>query len=152
MQLMVETANLTAESLSLMLIRKHDWHDYEGVRYLLESGAAPNYQRQRGWLAIHHAIVRDNALEIIDLLLDHGADPTLLKDGASAVALAARRGRGDLLALFERRGVAIDLHGVDGLIAACATNHAADVRATPDPEPQPVAKRPGKRGTSARGS
>src|SRR5260370_36475892 len=136
MQCLVETGKLTAESLSLMLIRKHDWHDYEGVRYLLESGADPNYQRQRGWLAIHHDIAQDNALEIIDLLLDHGADPTLRKDGASAVALAARRGRGDLLALFERRGVAIDLQGVDRLIAACARNDAADVRAIAEHDPE----------------
>src|SRR5260370_32987193 len=107
MQCLVETGKLTAESLSLMLIRKHDWHDYEGVRYLLESGANPNYQGQRGWLAIHHAIARDNALEIIDLLLDHGADPTLRKDGASAVALAARRGRGELLAFVGRGGGSI---------------------------------------------
>jgi len=147
MQLLVETGKLTAESLSLMLIRKHDWHDYEGVRYLLESGADPNYQRQRGWLAIHHAIARDNALEIIDLLLDHGADPTLLKDGASAVALAALRGRGDLLALFERRGVAIDLHGVDRLIAACARSDAADVRAIAEHEPELVRELLGQGGT-----
>jgi ankyrin repeat protein len=147
MQLLVETGRLTAENLSLMLIRKHDWHDYEGVRYLLESGADPNYQRERGWLAIHHAIARDNAPEIIELLLDHGADPTLRKDGASAVARAARRGRGDLLALFERRGFAIDLQGVDRLIAACARNDSAGVRAVADREPGLVRELVGQGGT-----
>jgi len=30
-----------------------------------------NLKRQRGWLAIHHAIARDSDLEIIELLLDH---------------------------------------------------------------------------------
>src|SRR5947208_11979693 len=103
MRLLVETGKLTPENLSLMLIRKHDWHDYEGAKWLLEHGADPNYQRQRGWLAIHHAIARDNNLNIIELLLDHGADPRLRKDGASAVARAARRGRGDVLVLFERQ-------------------------------------------------
>jgi len=28
--MLVETGKLTPESLSVMLIRKHDWHDYEG--------------------------------------------------------------------------------------------------------------------------
>jgi len=32
MQLLVETGKLTAENLALMLIRKHDWHDYEGAK------------------------------------------------------------------------------------------------------------------------
>ncbi len=138
MQLLVETGRLTAENLSLMLIRKHDWHDYEGAKWLLEHGADPNHQRQRGWLAIHHAIARDNDLKMIELLLDHGADPMLQKDGATAVERAARRGRGDLLALFERRGIPIDLHGVDRLIAACARNDAAVLRAIADREPDLV--------------
>jgi ankyrin repeat protein len=138
MKLVVETGKLTAESLSTMLIRKHDWHDYEGVKYLLEHGADPNLKRQRGWRAIHHAIARDNDIEIIELLLDHGVDPTLHEEGESAVAMAARRGRGDLLALFERCGIPIELHGVERLIAACARNDAAGVRSIAEREPQLV--------------
>ncbi len=105
---------------------------------MLEHGADPNYKRDRGWFAIHHAIARDNNLDIIDLLLDHGADPTLSNDSKSAVAMAARRGRGDLLALFERRGIPIELHGVEHLIAACARNDAAGVRSIAEREPQLV--------------
>ncbi len=135
MQLLVETGRITAENLALMLIRKHDWHDYAGARWLLEHGADPNYQRQRGWLAIHHAIARDNDLDMIELLLDHGADPTVRKDGASAVERAARRGRGDVLALFERRGIPIALRGVDRLIAACARNDLAAVHGLAEGEP-----------------
>jgi ankyrin repeat protein len=138
MQLLVETGRLTAENLTLMLIRKHDWHDYDGVKYLLEHGADPNQEWQRGRLALHHAIARDNGLEIIELLLDHGADPARRKDGASAVERAARRGRGDLLALFERRGAPIELHGVDRLIAACATHDAEGVRSLVEREPELV--------------
>ena len=140
MQLLVETGKLTPENLSLMLIRKHDWHDYEGAKWLLEHGADPNYQRQRGWLALHHAIARDNNLNIIELLLDHGADPKLRKDGASAVARAARRGRGDVLALFERRGIPIELRGADRLIAACARN---------DPTASPISSARSSRGEAS---
>ena len=51
--------------------------------------------------------------------------------------MAARRGRGDLLELFERRGVSLPLAGVDELIAACARNDAAAVAAIRQREPAP---------------
>jgi ankyrin repeat protein len=138
MKLLVETGKLTRENLSLMLIRKHDWHDYEGVKYLLELGVDPNYQRACGWIATHHAVARNNSLEILRLLLDHGADPRMPKDGATAIERAARRGRGDLLELFEQRGFPIELQGVDRLIAACARDDAATVRTIREREPQLV--------------
>lgn len=138
MQLLVETGKLTDENLALMLIRKHDWHDLEGAKYLLERGVDPNRMRWRGWRATHHALARDNRIEIIELLLDHGADPTLEQSGKSAVALAARRGRGDVLELFERRGIAIELQGVERLIAACATNDSAGVRSITASDPRLV--------------
>ena len=138
MQALVETGKVTPENLSLMLIRKHDWHDYEGAKYLLERGVDPNYQRQRGWPAIHHAIARSNGEEMIALLLDHGADPTLSKDGATAIERAARRGRRDLLALFEQRGFTLRFDGVDRLIAACARGDSTAVRRLAEREPAMV--------------
>jgi ankyrin repeat protein len=138
MQVLVETGRLRPEDLSLMLIRKHDWHDYHGVKYLLEHGADPNYQRPRGWLPVHHAIARDNDLEIIEVLLDHKADPTLREDGQSAIERAAWRGRGDLLGLFENRGFSVDLGGVGGLIAASARNNADLVHSIARSEPETV--------------
>jgi len=128
MQLLVETGKLTPEYLSMMLIRKHDWHDYDGVKYLLERGVDPNFQRGRGWIAIHHAVARNNSLAIIELLLDYGADPTVRKDGATAIERATRKGRGDLLALFARHGFSVELTGVDRLIAACATDDGKAIR------------------------
>lgn len=138
MKLLVETGRLTEDSINLMLIRKHDWHDYDGVKYLLEHGAAPNFPRQRGWYPLNHAIERDNNLDIIELLLDHGADPAWRNDGQSGVELAARRGRGDLLALFEKRGFSVELEGVDRLTAACARNDTYAVRTIAQREPRLV--------------
>lgn len=119
---LVESGRLTADSLAMMLLRKADCHDGDGIRYLLEHGADPNRATQWGYTALHQAIRRDNGLEIVELFLDHGADPALpnRRDGRSAVAMAARRGRGDVLAALDRRGIAIDLEGADRLVAACA--------------------------------
>jgi ankyrin repeat protein len=123
-----------------MLVRKHDWHDHDGVQWLLEHGADPNRASRWGQTAFHQALRRDNALPIIELLLDHGADPRVEWKGESAVALAARAGRGDVLDLLARRGFATDLAGVLGLIAACATNDAALVRRVAEREPGLVAE------------
>ena len=112
-----------------MLIRKHDWHDLDGVAYLLDHGADPNHQRHWGFTALHHAIARDNQIEIITLLMDHGADPQRAQEGRTAVAMAARRGRGDILKLFQDRGTSMALDGVDRLIAACALDDDAAIDA-----------------------
>ena len=138
MKLLVETGKLTPENLSLMLIRKHDWHDYQGAKYLLERGVDPNSERERGCIPIHHAIARNNSLAMLELLLDHGADPRVRKDSATAIERAARRGRGDLLALFAKRGFPIELQGVDRLIAACATDDSSTIQEIQQREPQLV--------------
>lgn len=138
LKVLVESGKLSNESLSLMLVRKHDWHDYEGIQYLLEHGVDVNAQWRRGRSALHHAIKRDNAVEIIELLLEHGADPMFTEDGTLAVAAAARRGRGDVLELFDRRGIQVELHGADRLLAACAIDDAVAIRSIVEHEPQLV--------------
>jgi len=137
MELVVETGQVTEENLYLMLLRKHDWHDVHGVKYLLEHGADPNLVTR--WRpAILHAILRDNSREIIELLLDHGADPNVSHEGVTAVSLAARRGRADLLGEFTRRGLPINLDGTDRLIAACARGDSAAARTIAEAEPDVV--------------
>jgi ankyrin repeat protein len=130
LKVLVESGKLTADSLATMLLRKADWHDYDGIKYLLEHGADPNRITHWGHTALHQALRRDNDLEIIEVLLDHGADPALKNrpDSLSALSIAARRGRGDVLASMERRGIAMEFEGVERLIAACARNDAASIR------------------------
>jgi len=105
-----------------MLLRKIDWHDVEGIQILLAGGADPNVITKFGDNALHHALRRDNALRVIELLRDHGADVKLknTRDGRSGVAMAARRGRGDVVILLEQRGIPADLEGLDQVTAACA--------------------------------
>jgi ankyrin repeat protein len=52
--------------------------------------------------------------------------------------MAARRGRGDVLDLFEKRGIPIELDGVERLIAACARHDASGVQSIVGDEPQLV--------------
>jgi ankyrin repeat protein len=140
MQALVETGQLTPENLALMLVRKHDWHDLEGVRWLLEHGTDPNTSWTGGLSPLHHAIARDNSLAIVELLLDHGADPTRVSRGLSAVARAARAGRSNLLTLFRARGIDIGLTGSDALIAACALDDGPAIAALTLREPALVSQ------------
>jgi ankyrin repeat protein len=135
MHLLMETGKLTAESLGIMVIRKIDWHDADGLQYLLEHGAPAEGERVRGWRALHHALARNNRLPAITLLLDHGADPRQESDGITAVQRAAREGRGDVLAEFARRGQSVALTGVWRLLAACANNDEHEVQATIESDP-----------------
>jgi len=148
MKILVESGKLNDTSRTTLLLRKADWHDFEGIKWLLEHGADPNRATQWGRTAFHHAVLRDNSSEILEVLLEHGADPTLfteLRDARqtagpamSGLAMAARRGRGDLLEMIERRGIAIELPGVERLIAACARNDSAAVRDIREQEPKLV--------------
>ncbi len=137
MKVLVESGRLSPDSLATMLLRKADWHDFEGIRYLLEHGADANRMTRWHHTALHQALRRDNQVEIIAVMLDHGADPTLRTrlDGRTGVAIAARRGRGDVLDLFERRRIPIELGGVERLIAACARNDGPGIRAMVEAEP-----------------
>ena len=130
LRILLESARLNDRSLTWLLLRKADWHDLEGVRLVLDHNANPNTITFFGDNALHHAIRRDNSLRIIESLLDYGADPAIpnTRDGRSAAAMAAHRGRGDVLALFTERGIALDFSGVDRLIAACAMDDRDTVR------------------------
>lgn len=146
LELLLDTGRMTDDSLALMLVRKHDWHDVEGARLLLARGIDLNRPGRR-WQPLYHAVLRDNSAEMIELLLDHGADPAVSHHGRSALALAARRGRGDLLALFERRGFRTELGGVDRLLAACARDDAGAVRSITAAEPHLAAEVVARGGT-----
>ena len=120
--ILLESGTLDDVSLTWMLLRKTDWHDPRGLQLLLKHGADPNHMTRFGDNALHHALRRDNSLTMIESLLEYGANPALsnTRDGRSAAVMAARRGRGDVLALLQQRGLLLDCHGVDRLIAACA--------------------------------
>jgi len=126
-QLLLESGKMTADSMATMLLRKCDIHDTEGIRLALQSGADPNRVTIWGVTALHQAILRDNHLQNILMILEHGADPGSLsqKDGRSAIVMAAQRGRADILQLFRDYGFDISLQGIEELARACAMDETA---------------------------
>lgn len=138
LRIIVETGRLTPDSLAVMLVRKHDWHDYDGVAFLLDHGADPNHQTHWDMTPLHQAIQRDNDLEILKLALDHGGNPNLLSKRLSPLSVAVRRGRGDLLKELAIRGIPVQLAGVERLIAACAIDDAHAIRTITSNEPDLV--------------
>ncbi len=130
MQVLLESGKLDATKKCWLLVRKADWHDFSGMKMALEFGADPNLMPRWGRNALQHAIQRDNGLEILELLLDHGADPLLrnVHDGRTAAAMAAYKGRGDFLLALDRRGVDPQFVGIDQLVAACARGEMEQAR------------------------
>ncbi len=138
MKAVVQSGRLSAEGLSTMLLRKLDWTDQEGARWLLANGADPNALTLWGDRPLHHSPARDNALAMLELLMDFGADPSLaasLHGGRSAAAVAARGGRADALELFRRRGFLIELEGDDAFFAALSRGDEASALAPMAAEP-----------------
>jgi ankyrin repeat protein len=130
LRILLDGGKLNIDSITTVLLRKADWHDLEGMRLLLEKGADPNRLTRWSYSALHQSVRRDNSIQMIELLVEHGADPSLpnRSDGRSATEIAARRGRRSALALFQQLGAA-PLAGVDALIAACALNERATIQA-----------------------
>jgi ankyrin repeat protein len=125
---LVESGKLTQDTIGLMLARKFNWHDDEGVHWLLEHGADPNWPLW-GSRPLHWALRQGTPIHYFAWLLDRGADPSLPdRDGTVLVAAAARHGRADVLELFERRGAVIALDGDDAFLAACARANDGEAR------------------------
>jgi ankyrin repeat protein len=136
---LLESGKMTAESLGTMLLRKTDMHDIDGVRLVLDHGADVNRMTPWGKTALHNALLSNNSIEIIDLLMDRGADPMIVAPrprrcdpgvtDKSSMEIAARRGRADALNSFARHGFPIKLHGVEALTAACALDDRDGIEA-----------------------
>ncbi len=118
--ILLATGRLTPDNLSLILLRKLDWHDEPGVRLALAHGADPRHRWRRSFASLHHALARGNDTPIIAALLDAGADPLDAVDGVTGVQHAIREGRRDVLAGFEARGVPMHVAGADALLLALA--------------------------------
>ena len=110
------------------LPRALDFNDPERVRFLLDYGADPNEtvaghpsgQAVDSIPALHQAARRFCSAEIGGLLLNYGADPSLIWEGQTAYALARFFGNRDIADLLEKRGKATALSPVESVLADCA--------------------------------
>ncbi|MGC2300908.1 MAG: ankyrin repeat domain-containing protein, partial [Acidobacteriaceae bacterium] len=141
-QILIESGRCNERSLAWLAARKADWHDDKGLLLALDGGANPNYMTQWSHTPFQHSIRRDNGLVMIEMFLDHGADPYLRNtgNGRNAFQMAAYHGRGDILHALEQRGFTPNYDGptpaLDSLIAACARADRArvDTLLVEDPE------------------
>ncbi|MGC2636460.1 MAG: ankyrin repeat domain-containing protein, partial [Acidobacteriaceae bacterium] len=154
-KILIDSGRCNERSLPWLATRKADWHDEKGLLLALDGGANPNFMTQWSHTPFQHSIRRDNGLVMIQMFLDHGADPYARnKEGRNAFQMAAYHGRGDILAELERRGfvpnfepaapspgapsaagapfkpsVGLSGSALDALVAACARADRPQVQA-----------------------
>ncbi|MCF7689195.1 MAG: ankyrin repeat domain-containing protein [Cephaloticoccus sp.] len=105
----------------------------DGIRWLLEHGVDPNvpsYVNTLNETPLLLAVRNSWEIEIIALLLKHGADPCARRsDGRTAYALAVQGGRDDVAALLLAQGAPEETGPVDRFLGACMRGDEAAARA-----------------------
>ncbi len=110
------------------LLRAMDFHDHEAVEMLLAHGAraddfdGTHVGGEAPWVvpALHQAARRMCDRRMIDLLLEHGADPARVHEGASGYGYARVFGNRDLATAIEARGMQTPLSTDEVLLARAA--------------------------------
>ena len=119
---MLGHATDVAQLAEMALAAPISQNDTEGVRLLLEAGADPRrYADDDGApaSAAYEAVQSGCSVELLDLLLAHGAEPDRPgSDGRSPYTLARLQGRDDLADILLRYGAADDISDTDLFLAA----------------------------------
>jgi ankyrin repeat protein len=101
--------------------------DYERVKEFLKRGANVHYRRG-GWTVLMFA-AREGHVDIVRLLLDHGADANVTsesRDGATPLTIAAEHGHVEVIKLLLSRGADVNgrnAHDNTALMYAAQYNH-----------------------------
>lgn len=110
------------------LLRAMDFHDHAAVDLLLAHGAQPDDYNdaevggEQPWVvpALHQAARRGCDRRMVDMLLDAGADPARVYNGASAYAYARVFGNRAVAEAIEARGAQPALSEDETLLARAA--------------------------------
>ena len=129
-------------------LRAMDFHDVEAVSLLMDAGALADeftdtkVGGEKSWVfpALHQAARRMCGREMIDLLLDGGANPNRLHEGVTPYEYARIFGNRDLAEALEGRGHATALSGQVALLARVAEGEDLN-GAFLDPDKMPDAAR-----------
>lgn len=102
-----------------------------GMRWLLMHGADPNVWSEENRETPLHRVAQHGRLDLVELLLAHGADAGLARaDGRTPYVLAVRGGHESVANLLLSGGVGVGrLNPVDELIGACARGNEAAAKA-----------------------
>lgn len=121
------------DKISYCLGRKLDYEDPAGVALYLRHGADPNFRTPWGELQtrLHGAIARRRSREILEQLLDAGADVSArVQSGRTAYAWAIRWGNVEAAELLLERGAReLEASDVDRFLCACFQADEASARA-----------------------
>jgi len=110
--------------------------DPSGLRWLLEHGADPNLSWGDEGEAPLHVAARRWDVDVVELLVTHGADPLQRRrDGYTPHTLAALYGNHDIAARLLMLGATDELSPLESFIAACARGDNARARAMLDVQP-----------------
>lgn len=116
------------------LLRAMDFHDVAAVQMLLDAGAqadefnAEEVGGEAPWTvpALHQAARRMSPPDMVDLLLDNGADAMRVYEGVTPYAYARIFGNDALSRQLEERGHATPLSKAEDLLARIADGEAPE--------------------------
>ncbi|MEO8181026.1 MAG: ankyrin repeat domain-containing protein [Deltaproteobacteria bacterium] len=114
---------LKPERLSYCMLHQIDLGFVPGVRWFLDHGGNPNVQHPNGLTALHWALMRPGSSQMIELLLERGADARAKTPaGHTTLDMAERRhGKVDSVSALERHGAGRSERNVlDELVVAAA--------------------------------
>ena len=91
------------------------------IEVLLQYGANPNKQENHdiGQNTPLHKATEKNMIDVVDLFLQYGGDPTIKnKSGFTCLHIAARDGRAEIVKLFVNKGMDPNIRDAYGFSAA----------------------------------
>ena len=87
----------------------------DAINVLLRAGADPNITDANGNTVLHHTVHSDSSTEILEVLINHGADVNAKNDkNATALIKACNKGNVDVMNVLLRAGADLNIADANG--------------------------------------